>query len=63
MNNPEKKLKQIQGYLKRTRKELDKSLQSDSEYNTSTGNGVNCQEANSMFEEVEKEIGLILSWT
>lgn len=60
MKTPEVKIKEIETYLKRTRKSLDRALKADSEYNTSTGNGVNCAEADSMFGEVESEIGNIL---
>lgn len=55
------KLKAIDGYLRRTRKSLDKALKRDEEYSTSTGNGVNCCEADAMFAEVEKEVGAILN--
>lgn len=58
--NDSKKLDKIKKYLTNTRKELDECMDNDFEYNTSTGNGVNCGEASQMFKEVEKEINKIL---
>jgi len=58
--NDAKKIKAIQLYLVETRKKLNAALDEDSEYLTSTGNGVNCCEANAMFREVETEINTIL---
>lgn len=54
---------EIKKYLKQTRKELNKCLKNDYEYNTLLGNGVNCHEASSMFDEVEEAIKKILKGT
>lgn len=56
----QKQIAEIKHYLKQTRKELDKCRKKDCEYNTMLGNGVNCYEADSMFEEVEEVIKNIL---
>lgn len=59
--NDKQKLQAIKKYLIETRKSLDKAMKNDREYNTSTGNGVNCCEASHMFREVESQIGDILN--
>jgi len=57
----QKQIDAIKKYLKNTRKKLDKCVDKDWEYNTSTGNGVNPCEASAFFEEVEENIDKILN--
>lgn len=54
------KIEAIKKYLKTTKKSLDECCDSDQEYTTSEGNGVNSSEASLMFDEVIEEIGKIL---
>lgn len=60
MKTDKEKISDIKKYLKNTRKNLDECIKNDCEYTTTDGNGTNCCEASSMFQEVENEIGNIL---
>jgi hypothetical protein len=60
MTTDAQKITEIKKLIKKTRKALDEACKNDSEYNTSTGNGVCSSEASQFFKEIEHEIGKIL---